>query len=117
MADCEGALLIPIPVPGQPHFPDTSLSQTDTCIIGRQEGVQLSISEASISRQHAEISYAGNCYVLRDLSSTNGTFVNDLRVSPVYPRILQADDILRFGDLVTFKFVIHPLEKTIEVSA
>ena len=35
------------------------------------------LDHGSVSRRHAEISYANGQYVLHDMGSTNGTFVND----------------------------------------
>jgi EAL domain-containing protein (putative c-di-GMP-specific phosphodiesterase class I) len=49
--------------------------------IGRQPGLNLRIASAEISREHAEIFRRGNHLVIRDLGSTNGTFVNHERVA------------------------------------
>jgi hypothetical protein len=76
------------------------LSQTKVITIGRQEGADLSIQHSSISRRHAEISYANGQYVLRDLASTNGTFLNDKRVEPASVHRLNANDSLRFGQVL-----------------
>lgn len=86
------------------YFPDgklstqeTYLSQTKVTTIGRQPGANLVIYHNSISRRHAEITYANGQYVLRDLGSKNGTFVNDTRLEPGSTRILTMGDRLRFG--------------------
>jgi NADPH-dependent 2,4-dienoyl-CoA reductase/sulfur reductase-like enzyme len=76
------------------------LSQTKVITIGRQEGVDLSFQHSSISRRHAEISYANGQYVLRDLGSTNGTFLNGKRVEPGSVHRLNANDSLRFGHVL-----------------
>lgn len=44
--------------------------------IGRQEGLSLFLPRSEISRVHAEIDREGERLVIRDLGSTNGTFVN-----------------------------------------
>ncbi len=85
------------------------LSQTRVITIGRQPGVQVLIDQGSVSRHHAEISYANGCYVLRDLGSTNGTFINDVRVEQHSTHILAPNDLLRFGKLVSFRFVLRSL--------
>jgi len=47
------------------------------------------------STRHAAIVMTGDIYVLRDLESTNGTFVNGERITG--ERILKEGDVLRFG--------------------
>jgi len=50
-------------------------------IIGRDESADFCIASGSVSRHHARIDRQGNgSYRVVDLSSTNGTFVNDVRV-------------------------------------
>lgn len=44
--------------------------------MGRQENLELCLPSAEISRVHAEIDADGDELVIRDLGSTNGTFVN-----------------------------------------
>jgi NADPH-dependent 2,4-dienoyl-CoA reductase/sulfur reductase-like enzyme/pSer/pThr/pTyr-binding forkhead associated (FHA) protein len=94
---------------GQPE--ETFLSQTKILTIGRQQGVQLLIDEATVSRRHAEISYANGQYILQDLGSSNGTFVNDLRLEPVSTYVLKPNDVVRFGKTVKFRFVERTIDK------
>ena len=75
------------------------LSQTKVTVIGRQEGYDLSLQHSSISRRHAEISFVNGRYILRDLASKNGTFLNDQRVEPGSIHLLSANDTLRFGQV------------------
>jgi predicted Zn finger-like uncharacterized protein len=49
-------------------------------IIGRGE-VDLVIQDVESSRQHAQIEVVGDRIILRDLGSTNGTFVNDEKIN------------------------------------
>jgi len=49
--------------------------------IGRQAGYNLRIPSTKISRLHAEIFRRGNQLIIRDLGSTNGTYVNRERVA------------------------------------
>jgi diguanylate cyclase (GGDEF)-like protein len=53
--------------------------------IGRSSRSDLAIDQESISRHHARINFDGQCHVIEDLGSTNGTFVNDrnLKRSPL----------------------------------
>jgi NADPH-dependent 2,4-dienoyl-CoA reductase/sulfur reductase-like enzyme len=75
------------------------LSQTKVTVIGRQEGCDLYLQHASISRRHAEISFVNGHYVLRDLASKNGTFLNDQRVEPESIHLLSGNETLRFGQI------------------
>ncbi len=91
---------------GQPQgvsLPETILSQTKVMTIGRQAGTYLLIDHPSISRRHAEMAYVNGQYVLRDLGSSNGTFVNDTRLDPANAHILKSGDSIRFGK-VPFTF-------------
>jgi pSer/pThr/pTyr-binding forkhead associated (FHA) protein/NADPH-dependent 2,4-dienoyl-CoA reductase/sulfur reductase-like enzyme len=95
------AMLVPLTSEAPPDLQsilkETYLSQTRVTSIGRQEGSTVAINHSSISRRHAEISYAGGYYLLRDLKSTNGTFVNDQRLDPEGICQLKSGDKVRFG--------------------
>src|SRR5579875_104452 len=62
-------------------------------LIGREQGkVQLLLPHVQVSRVHAQITVQGNCAILSDLNSSNGTFVNEKRIaSPV--TILKGDRV------------------------
>jgi NADPH-dependent 2,4-dienoyl-CoA reductase/sulfur reductase-like enzyme/pSer/pThr/pTyr-binding forkhead associated (FHA) protein len=75
------------------------LSQTKVMTVGRQAGSYLLIDHESVSRRHAEISYANEQYVLRDLGSSNGTYVNEVRLEANKTHILKPDDKVRFGKM------------------
>jgi Nif-specific regulatory protein len=75
---------------------DTVISMTEgPVLIGRQAGATLKIGNASVSRRHAIIERDGDRFVIADLGSRNGTFVNDV---PVRRRELQHGDRVRIGD-------------------
>ncbi len=76
---------------------ETYLSQTKVVTIGRQDGADLVIKHDSISRRHAEISYANGHYVLLDLASKNGSFVNKVRLEQGSVHILQPGDQVLLG--------------------
>jgi signal transduction histidine kinase len=48
--------------------------------IGREAGNMIQLDDHEISRRHAEIRRVGDALVVGDLKSSNGTFVNDVRV-------------------------------------
>ena len=62
--------------------------------IGRFEDNDLSFNNPYISRFHAEVTFDGNAYVIRDLDSTSGTFVNGEQIKE---RQLKDGDHIRLG--------------------
>ncbi|MFC2015790.1 FHA domain-containing protein [Chloroflexota bacterium] len=64
--------------------------------LGRGSGSDFVLQDTQASRQHAEISQQGDQYFIRDLGSTNGTFVNGQRVSGLQP--LRPGDRIQIGD-------------------
>lgn len=69
----------------------------DKTVVGRQEGCQLRVPIAGVSRKHCEIEVEGGSIVVRDLGSSNGTFVNQERVRE-HP--LAPGDLLSVGGQV-----------------
>jgi EAL domain-containing protein (putative c-di-GMP-specific phosphodiesterase class I) len=63
--------------------------------IGRKPGLELVLSAESVSKTHAEIYWADDGLHLRDLESTNGTFLNRQAIKDV---ALHEGDILHFAD-------------------
>ena len=63
--------------------------------IGRHPGSTIAIDEPFVSAEHAELSYDGGRWWLRDLGSTNGTFVNGAPVSVATG--VRPGDIVQFG--------------------
>ncbi len=53
---------------------------TGAATVGSAEGNTLRLADRSVSRMHVEISVRGGTITVRDLGSTNGTFVGDIRV-------------------------------------
>ena len=77
-----------------------NLSQ-DSTVIGRSSKVDIQIDEDSISRNHAVIENDGQAILIRDLKSTNGTYVND---RPIDERNLRDGDQVKIGRTI-FKFL------------
>jgi predicted component of type VI protein secretion system len=74
----------------------------DPVTIGREQGVELTISDPEISRKHAKITYQGGQYVIQDLGSTNGTFVNNQRLTGPY--VLRPGELIYLGEHVALQF-------------
>lgn len=69
----------------------------DSFTIGRRQGLHLAVPSAKVSGRHAELLVVGGHLFLRDLGSTNGTFVNHQRLDRT--RRLEAGDHIEFADV------------------
>jgi pSer/pThr/pTyr-binding forkhead associated (FHA) protein len=69
---------------------------TDRTTIGRVEDNTFHIADPSISSHHCEVQLRGSDIVIRDLNSTNGTFINGNKIEE---SILKAGQILRLGQV------------------
>ncbi len=83
-----------------PPRPPVALPETGTLVVGRSKTCDLSQGSPDASRRHAEITGEGVAYVLRDLGSTNGTWVNGQRVEE--HRLRTGDRVDIGGELITF---------------
>ena len=73
-----------------------------TLEVGREAGLGLSlINESTVSRHHAEIVRNGSNVSVKDIGSTNGTFVNGIQIQGEVE--LKPGDIIQFG-AVKFRF-------------
>ncbi len=70
----------------------------DTLTIGRIPSNKLVLNDSKASSRHAEIRPTGNGYIITDVGSTNGTFVNEQQLRPNEPRLLNTGDTIRIGD-------------------
>jgi pSer/pThr/pTyr-binding forkhead associated (FHA) protein len=64
-------------------------------IIGRDDGVDVLIDNASVSRRHAEIRLGDNGWEVEDLGSSNGTFIGGTKIQG--PHVLGLGDEIGFG--------------------
>ena len=60
---------------------EVDLENVDSLSIGRTEENDVTLDISKVSRSHAQIIRAGNAYVIKDLNSTNGTWVGKERVT------------------------------------
>jgi pSer/pThr/pTyr-binding forkhead associated (FHA) protein len=66
-------------------------------VVGRGEGSEVRLPDPSVSHRHASIRQRGTDYVIVDESSTNGTFVGGVRLSPHAPRVVRHGELVRVG--------------------
>src|SRR5438477_2329070 len=70
-------------------------------VIGRSSKSEIQIDQESVSRNHAKIINTGKSIILRDLGSTNGTYVNDQLIDEY---VLRDGDFIKIGRTI-FKFL------------
>jgi len=95
------------PVPNQEY-----ILQGQQMTVGRSADNEIVVNDAEVSRRHARILHqqdaAGSKFLLEDLGSTNGTFVNGLRCNTLTP--LADGDIVEFGDSIRLIFTLSLAE-------
>jgi pSer/pThr/pTyr-binding forkhead associated (FHA) protein len=83
-----------------PPLPPLQLRAGETLRLGRSRSCDLALRSPDASRRHAEIVLGASGWLVRDLDSTNGTFVNGERVAE---HLLQPGDRIEIGsDAITF---------------
>ena len=70
--------------------------------IGRDVNNTIVINDAEVSRKHARLYSQAGAYVIEDLGSTNGTFVNGQRL--IGPHALRHGEMISMGDNVSLAF-------------
>jgi two-component system, cell cycle response regulator len=73
-------------------------------IIGRSTTATICINEQSVSRQQAVLRQVGQDFEIEDLGSSNGTFINDQRITTKVK--LRDSDLVRLGTIV-LKYFAH----------
>lgn len=76
------------------------------CLLGRSPLCQVFVPRQIVSRHHAQIEPAGARFLLRDLDSANGTYVNGRRL--VEPHLLVDGDQIGLGSAVGILRFIDP---------
>ncbi len=83
-----------------PPFPPLQLRPRGTTVLGRSRSCDLTLPSSDASRRHAEIVSVHDGFLVRDLRSTNGTFVNGERIEE--HQLRPGDRIEIGGDTITF---------------
>jgi predicted component of type VI protein secretion system len=74
----------------------------EVTVLGRDVSNDIVLGDAEVSRTHARLTRTPGGYVLEDLGSTNGSFVNGERL--IAPRVLNPGDLIGFGETVSLTF-------------
>lgn len=77
--------------------------------IGRGRRNDIVIEDNDVSREHCRLVKEDNVYQIYDLDSTNGTFVNGLRVNDKWA--LDRNCIIELGDSITLEFKLDETDK------
>jgi hypothetical protein len=91
-------LMVEGPSPGKRIFMDQPV-----LLVGRDDRCDIAISDRQVSRHHASITLEDDRFVLRDLGSKNGTFVNGREVDE--PHLLQDGDEIQIAYCCKLAFV------------
>jgi hypothetical protein len=78
------------------HVPGMEYEVGEGAVMGRGEQAEIRLEDPFASSRHARLSRQGAVIVLEDLSSTNGTYLNEELLSG--PQPLHAGDRVRIGD-------------------
>lgn len=83
---------------GAPGAPELSLTlDTPRIVIGRGEGCEVRLPDASVSGRHASLRQRGGEYLLFDENSKNGTFLGPVRLPPQAPHGVRSGEKVRVG--------------------
>lgn len=74
-----------------------------TTVLGREAINEVVLFDPEVSRRHAQIIFQGGRYVIEDLGSTNGTFVNERRIT--VPTPLSNGDLIEVGEATKITFL------------
>ena len=85
------------PTPGK-VFP----LEGDIVTIGRESENGIIINDAEVSRKHTQFVFQGGKFIVTDLGSTNGTFVNGQRLTGQH--ILQPGEVISLGEQINLLF-------------
>jgi len=85
---------------------------TGSTVIGRSPQVAVPLDDAKLSREHCSVFFDGSKFVVEDLASRNGTFLNGHKVASVAP--LYGGDEIKIGN-TAIRFVLDPTDPGVGV--
>lgn len=87
----------------------------DEMLVGRDVSNEIVINDAEVSRRHCRFSAQEDHFIIEDLESKNGTYVNGQRISS--PTMLSPGTTIRLGDNVVFSFELVGVDTDATVAA
>jgi DNA-binding NtrC family response regulator len=81
----------------------------DVITIGATDDNDLAIGDETVSRHHCRISLEGDAFVIKDLESTNGTFINRIRIKEAW---LKPDCTIQLG---TSELRFQPVDERVNI--
>jgi pSer/pThr/pTyr-binding forkhead associated (FHA) protein len=88
------------------------LTEGATASIGRSEKNDIQIAERHVSRQHAVINFRDGVFMISDLGSANGTFVNDRKLMEPFP-LAHGDVIRLYVPVLNFSAIVTEEEQEV----
>src|SRR6185295_13841542 len=74
----------------------------DMMTLGRDVNNDVVINDAEVSRNHGRLTSQSGGYLIEDLASTNGTFVNGQRL--IGPKLLNSSDVVGLGETIVLEY-------------
>lgn len=91
----------------------TQIVLPDSAVLGRHPDNFLCLPEERVSRQHARIFRRGTNFVIEDLQSANGVFVQGQRLAPHVPTVLHDGVEIRIGSTrMIFRSLLQPPQES-----
>ena len=101
-------------VAGGPSDGKTIILAKPNTTMGRLPDSDVVVDEPGVSRRHAEIFHTGDGFYLRDLSTTNGTFLNGIYLGKFQSPLRDGDQICLAKTDISFIFR-SDMSKTMQV--
>ena len=86
---------------GQPRRQEFTKSEVT---IGRVQGNDIILPKQNVSKRHSRVVVKDGKFIIVDLKSTNGTYVNGQRLQT--PKVLADNDVINIGD---FTLKVRPV--------
>ncbi len=88
----------------KPEINEKHTLKGDSVMVGRDRSCAIVLAHPAVSRRHARITLTGTSWLLEDLKSANGTYVNNTRVEKAK---LKPGDVVRFGADPSCSYVVR----------